>query len=257
MTAEHVSSHVDDGAGAEDAGVAPPQEAAIVAVGHEADLLAVRLVGRHQAEPPRVLAHLVLRQIADGKARGGELRLGERPQEVTLVLAAIARAQEREAFRARVALHARVVSGGHRSGVPRARAREQGAELQLAIAGHARDRRAAARIAVGERCDDGPVELLRHVQQVIGNAEALGHAPRVVDGVAAAARAEARGRLVAAPPHAHGDADGLVSGLHEARGGDRGVDAAAHADDDALCAHIAQCRAPSNAVSRSSSSALA
>jgi len=191
VTAEHAAADIDDGAGTERAGVAPPEEAAVIAVGHEADLLAVGLVGRDEPESARVIAHLGLGELAHREARGRELRLGERPQEVALILAAIAGTPERVAPRACVALHARVVSGGDGDGVPRARAGEQRAELQIRVAGHARHRRAAARVAVGEGLDDGAVELLRHVEEVVRDAQPLGHATRVIDGLAAAARAEA------------------------------------------------------------------
>src|SRR5206468_1656431 len=69
---EHPALAVDDGAGAEHTGLTAAQEATVVVVRDEADFLALGLVRRHQPEAPRVSAHLVLRQVADGKPRGGE-----------------------------------------------------------------------------------------------------------------------------------------------------------------------------------------
>src|SRR2546425_1189384 len=70
---EHAAIPVDDGPRLEQVRVAPAQEAAVVVVGHEADLLALRLVGRDEAEPPRVRAHVVLVEVAHGKVRRREL----------------------------------------------------------------------------------------------------------------------------------------------------------------------------------------
>ena len=47
-------------------------------------------------------------------------------------------------------------------------------------------------------------------------------------------------------PDAQRDADDVVAVLDEQRGGDRRIDAAAHADDDALASSQTQSRAPSN-----------
>src|SRR5439155_12998893 len=51
VRAEHAAIPVDDGPRLEQVRVAPAQEAAVVVVGHEADPLALRLVGRYEAEP--------------------------------------------------------------------------------------------------------------------------------------------------------------------------------------------------------------
>src|SRR2546422_5876792 len=105
------------------------KESPVVVVGHEADLLALGLVGGHQAETARVLPHLFLRELADREAGGGQLLLGERPQKVGLVLARVLRPQEQMAPRRRVAFHARVVSGRDAHRLPRACAAEKRPEL--------------------------------------------------------------------------------------------------------------------------------
>src|SRR5207244_9210980 len=69
VRAEHAALSVDDRARPEHARIPAAQETAIVIVGHEADLLALRLVGRDEAESARVRADLVLVEIADGKMR--------------------------------------------------------------------------------------------------------------------------------------------------------------------------------------------
>ena len=75
VRAEHAPLAVDDRARSKHLGRAATQESAVVVVGHEADLLALGLVGGDQAEAARVRPHLVLRQVADRKPRRPELRL--------------------------------------------------------------------------------------------------------------------------------------------------------------------------------------
>ena len=66
----------------------------------------------------------------------------------------------------------------------------------------------------------------------MGNAEARGDAPRVVDVLPGAARAGAmRGGAVIVELQRH--ADGVVAGMLHQRRGDGGIDAARHRDDDA------------------------
>ena len=69
-------------------------ERRVVAVGHEADLLAVGLVGDREPEPARLGAHGRLRQRAHREQRSRQLLLRQREQEVRLVLVAIDAALE-------------------------------------------------------------------------------------------------------------------------------------------------------------------
>ena len=125
VRAEHAALSVDDRARPEHARIPAAQETAIVIVGHEADLLALRLVGRDEAESTRVRADLVLVEIADGEMRRCELRLIERPEEIGLVLARVAPAPQEPAPARRIPRDARVMAGGHAGGVPGTRPREQ------------------------------------------------------------------------------------------------------------------------------------
>src|SRR5207253_6140088 len=65
MRAELPALPVDDRARTEQARLAAPKEVTIVAVGHEADLLALGLVRCHEAEAPGMTADFVLRELAD------------------------------------------------------------------------------------------------------------------------------------------------------------------------------------------------
>ena len=105
------------------------QEAAIVVVGHEADLLALGLVGGHQAEPARVLAHLVLGSSPTGNRAAASCACVSGHRKSVWSLRGSRAAPQQQRARRRIAGDARVVAGRHGRGVPRPRAREQRAEL--------------------------------------------------------------------------------------------------------------------------------
>lgn len=62
----------------------PRDEAAGVAVRHEADTVAVRLSGHGQSEPIRDGPDVRLGQVADGEQRACQLRLVQREEEIRL-----------------------------------------------------------------------------------------------------------------------------------------------------------------------------
>ena len=186
MRAERAAAAVDDRSRPKHVRVATSQKATVVVVGNEADLLALGLVGRHQAEPARVGAYLLLVEIAHRKLRRRELALVERPEKIGLILARVAAASQQIASRRFVTRDARVVSGGDAGGIPRAGARQQRAELEIDITRHARHRRSPAAVCVGERPDHRAVELRLHVQHVVRNVQLARHAPRVVHRLGAA-----------------------------------------------------------------------
>ena len=141
---EHVARLADDRAAAVEIARLAFDERGVVAVGHETDFLAVGLLGDRQAESPRDIAHLVLRQIADREARARQLLLGQREQEIRLILCGVEAAAKHVAARLRVDPDARVVSGRDDFGAVGHRSIEQRGELQVAVAVRARNRRAAA-----------------------------------------------------------------------------------------------------------------
>ena len=128
------------------AGALRRDERGVVAVGDEADLLAVRLVRHLQPEPPRLRrAPRGLVSDADRKHAARELILRQREQEVRLVLVAVGAALQQPAAVGAL-LDARVVAGGHVLGAEAARAIEQRRELQVAVAVRAGERRAPGRV---------------------------------------------------------------------------------------------------------------
>src|SRR6266850_1696749 len=150
--AEHATVTVDDRARPEHVRIPAAQETAIVVVGHEADLLALRLVGRDEAESARVRADLVLVEIADGKMRRCQLRLIERPEEIGLVLARVAHrlaaAARAEAPRRIVGLLPRPDTHGDPDHLEAARDEERRRDRRVHASGHADDD------ARGHRLDD-------------------------------------------------------------------------------------------------------
>ncbi|TPW00551.1 MAG: Uncharacterized protein FD125_3105, partial [bacterium] len=90
------------------------QEAILVAVAHEADVLAVRLLRRAQAQVPRDRADLGLGQLPQRKQRPGQLRLGQVEEDVRLVLRGIRGAAQHRAAAGGVMRHAGVMAGGDR-----------------------------------------------------------------------------------------------------------------------------------------------
>src|SRR3989442_10768204 len=227
---------VHDGAATEGAGNARAQEAAIVVVGDEADLLALGLLGRDEPEGPGLVPHLGLGQCADGKAGRAELRRAERPQEIGLILAGVCAPPEEKAPGTRVARDARVVARGHRGRVPRARPTQERAELDLAIADCARHRRAPGLVLAGEVFDDRALELFRAVEEVVGDTEPPRDLTGIVDRGGRAAAAEALGRIVALVPgpDAQRDAHDVEALLDEQGGGGGGIDPPRETYDDAF-----------------------
>ena len=86
MAAEHLAAFgMDDLPRRLGRGMDRADDFGIVAIGHEADVLAVRLGGHAQARRPGQPARLGLGQAAQREAQEIELRLGGREQEIALV----------------------------------------------------------------------------------------------------------------------------------------------------------------------------
>ena len=121
---------------------------------------------------------------------------------------------------------------------------EELVELHPAVARRARARRLPGEVGVDERRDHGALEELAPVEGVVGKAELVGRAPRVVL-VFGRAAAAMPAHVLAVVPEVQGDADDLVPLVDEARGGHGGVDPSAHGDDDAaVLAHAGDIALP-------------
>ena len=124
------------------------------------------------------------------------------------------------------------MAGRQHLGAELARGLQQVAELDRLIAVHARHRRFAGHVALGETVDHRFLEAALVVEDVMRNADPFGHRAGVMDVAAGAAGALAMGRG-AVIVKLQRDADDVVSGVGQKRRGDRGIDAARHGDDDA------------------------
>ena len=207
---------------ADDVGVAPGR--------HEADVLAVLLVGDVEAEAPRQFARLRLGHVAKRKAQIVELLLRGRKQEIALVAVGIRGTHQRARS---VFLTARgdIMPGRERVRAKLARRRQQVAKLDGTVALDAGHRRFAERVAFGEIVDHGFAEAAFIVEHVMRDADPLGDVAGIVDVAAGAARALAVGgramvvKLQRDPDHVI--AFGLQQGSRH-----RGVDATGHGDHD-------------------------
>ncbi|NLB14053.1 MAG: hypothetical protein GX826_08570, partial [Gammaproteobacteria bacterium] len=110
------------------------EEVAEIAFADETDAGRILFRMHRKTGLARQLAHLRLGQFTDGKQRGGQRFLPERVQEIGLVLALVARAQQPVAAIALV--DAGVVAGGDALRAECAGFVEEGAELDLAVAQH-------------------------------------------------------------------------------------------------------------------------
>ena len=214
-------------------------ELAVVAVGYEADLLAVGLVGDGKPGLRSHGANAVLGVFAHGQHEAVELALAEREQHVRLVLAAVDALQQPLARS--VVLDAGVVAGGDVVGVQEHRPSQQEVELDLVVAGEARMWRAAPVVLPAEVVDHVGLELALEVHHVVGNADRLADASRVVDVLdGAAPLALSRHVLALHGPKTHRHADDVVALPRQQQSGYGGVDSPAHGNDHASLAHAVQ-----------------
>ena len=112
VAAEQAAVDVDDLAGLERVGPQTRHHVAVVAAGHEADVLAVRLGGDGEAQAMGVGADGGLVEAAQREAQESQLLGGGREQEIALVLGRVGGAMQLGAVRARLA--ASIVAGGER-----------------------------------------------------------------------------------------------------------------------------------------------
>ena len=127
---------------------------------------------------------------------------------------------------------AHIVTGRQRVGAQVAGGVQQVAELDPLVAADTGDRRFAAQVAVGEIVHHALREPVLVIEDVMGDADPVGHLPRIVDVLAGAARSLAAHRH-AVVVKLEGDPDHVVTLLTQKGGGDGGVDTAGHGDHDA------------------------
>ncbi len=230
MSAPVVSSTIAPGAPAPPRAVDEPD---VIAVGDEADLLGVGLVGVGQPGPPRQRPHVVLAHVAQRKPDARQKLGSDAEEKVRLVLAAVAGAAEHDA----AVVGGRepgVVSGRERRRADGVGERQQRPELQLLVAAHARVRRLTRAVAGDEVVDHRGLKRRALVDHVMSDSKMSGRRARVLDVARPTAPPADAGGRAGRVIEAQGRADDLVSPLGQQRRRGGRIHAARHRDDDPL-----------------------
>ena len=172
------------------------QPLAGVAVGDEADVVAVGLVRDVEPARCRLLADLWLGRVTQGEERPRQLVLVEHTQDVGLVLAHVDGAMQLPCARGTFD-DLGVVAGRHGIEPQRHGLVEQSGELDLLVAAQARVGRATRGVLGDEVLDHVALEPRGHVPDIEGDPDHVGH-PAGVTGVLDGATADALSRKVAA-----------------------------------------------------------
>src|SRR5208282_2313022 len=220
---------VDDRSGAELRGIALPlDKTGVVAVGNEADFLALRLVRGDKAQSARAGANFGLGHRTNRKQGSREFVLTQREQKIRLILGLVGGAQQMKSAVGAL-LYSGVMSGRDIVGCKRASAAPQAIEFDLAIAHHARIRRAAAQIFGDEVIDHARGEVGAQINHVKRKIHLLRHPARIFEIVMRAAGAAALRdwpRRLGHKPHGH--AHHVIALLAHDRRGDGTVHPARH-----------------------------
>src|SRR5258707_6948931 len=197
MPAKDAAIQIDDVARFGRAGLEPLDHIGVTAGWHEADVLAVVLVGDRETEAARQLPSLRLRPVAKRKAQHLELLARGGKQEIALVALFLAGAIKRAAA-PRQRPGGDVMAGRQHLRAELARSRQEIAKLDRLVALDAGHGRLACHIAFDATVDDRFPEAALVIQHVMGNADPLRDRARVIDVLpgAAGALAVSRGTVV-------------------------------------------------------------
>ena len=221
---------VDDCTGGATLGAQLLYDLGVVAVGYEADVLAVRLGGVAQRSHLGQFAHLRLGHAPQGEAQEIELRLGRREKEIGLVAAGILCAKQLGTGGPHGTAH--VMTRGEAIGIEFARHLEKIGELRPHIASYAWDRRAPREVIVGELFHHRFAKCALVIKYVVRDTQPIGNGARVGDVISRAARAlAASGGTVVV--ELERDPDHVRAARSGERSDHRTVDPARHGDDDA------------------------
>ena len=137
VDADHIAVEIDNLTGLTGFGTQTFDHRSVFPVRHKTDVLAVGLLGDVELEPTRVLAHIILRQLPQGKTQKRELFCRGRKQEVALVACRINGAVQLGTFRA--IDPANIVARGERFRAKVTRGGHKIAKFHSLVAGHARN----------------------------------------------------------------------------------------------------------------------
>ena len=230
MPAEARPAFIHDLARRLQSGPPRPDEAQVVVVGDEADLLAVRLVVDREVEPSGDRPDLGLRRAAHREQDVGQEIAAQAEEDIRLVLDRVDPSGH-PSVSIGPSDHPGIVAGRHEVGPDLLAVRPELAELEPDVAEDAGVGGPAGRVFVGELLHD-PGEVALEIEGVERDVEPIGDRPGV-DGVGR--RAAGLGlplRVVAVGSRAHEEADDLVALLLEQVRGHRTVHPAAHRQHD-------------------------
>jgi hypothetical protein len=198
------------------------QQAAVVAVGYEADLLALWLLCGHEATRTCDFADLWLRHAAQGKSRPRDCGTVESVQEVGLILLAVdggAQSPRKPVIRDSATC---VVPSGNgitaEEGTPLT---NECAELDRRVAANAWARRLTALIGRNKWLQDGIGKLLFKVLNVERDAEMVGNATRIIGGIEGAATLAVAITLIGGAVQTHPHSNNFMTRLDQECGSDR------------------------------------
>jgi hypothetical protein len=203
-------------------GTAFAQQAAIIAVGHETDLLALWLLCGDKTARSGRLAHFRLRHVAKWKASSRDSGTVEPMQEIRLILLGVDSGAQSP--------RAPIIRDGATRIVPRSNriaAKEctplphQCAELHRGVATHAGARRLTALIRSNKGLQDGIGELLLKILNVERDPEMIGDTTRIIGGIKGAAALAVPITLIGGAVQAHPYSNNFMARLDQECGSDR------------------------------------
>ena len=228
VPAEHTAAFIDKVARGAVAARVARDKASVVAVRHKADILTVRLVRVVEALLLRDAARLALVHRAERQTRVRELLLRERIEHVTLVLALIERLFEKPppVF----LFDARVMARDDGVAAKNAGALVETLEFQIAVAVDAGVRRRTVLVGGDKAVDDLTLEVIREVEDIVGNAETECDRARILHILERAAGLRGLHANILVLKEFHRCADALAALVLHQKCGDARVHTAAHCD---------------------------
>ena len=203
------------------------QEGLVVITRHEADFLAVHLVGNLQSESACDFADFGFFHSSQRCEGVLKLILTKAKEEIRLVLAGVtAFAKDCVVL---VMVNDRVVSGGDEVRSERAGLCAEVAEFEVLVAHHTRVRCAALFVFAGEVVDDDFFKIVSLIDDIMGDAQLVGNAACIRYGRGSAAFVFRPGDAILRP-NFHGHADNLPSIALQKRSRHAGIHSAAHSE---------------------------
>ena len=205
MLAQHMALPVHEWAGLRLLAGAQLNDAGIVAVRYEADILTVALSGVYKAMLLGNLTRLGLVQRAEREAQMRQLVLIQEIQHIALVLAVVHGLFQEPA--AVFLLDAGIVPRGDGITAKQLRALDELGEFHVAVAVDAGVRCRAALIGIHKAVHHLLAEAVREIEHIERHTELIGHAARILDVFERAAALFARhpGVLIVEQPHRRAD----------------------------------------------------